>query len=120
MQKSVLLIEDDVSLGSMLKQSLEREGMLVDWAQDGIMAVEMYKSFKHHIILLDIVLPRKNGFEVLREITNLGNRLPVVVITILSTEEVKKEAKDLKVDHYFIKSDTSISEIVNYVKDLLK
>jgi len=122
--KKILLIEDDPFLSSLLKTKLQKHGFEVIWAADGEIALEMFKKNDIDLILLDIILPKKTGFEVLEEIRMdpqlQSKKTPVMIISNLGQEEDIARGKELGVVEYFIKAKISIDDLVERVKDFLK
>ena len=121
MKKSVkiLLIEDDVMLHKVLSERLKQEGALVEVAIDGEMAIAKALEYKPQIILLDIILPKKNGFEVLTELRSLPafKKIPVVVLSNLGQDEDIKQMKDLGVKEYLVKADYSLTEMIEKINN---
>ncbi len=124
-RKKVLLIEDDTFLSNFLKVALNNQGVDVVLAKDGEEAIEHIKNIKEikpSLILLDLVLPKKSGFEVLEEIsTNIDvANIPVVIISQLGqTSDVEKGKSFRMVADYLIKSNTSLDELVEKIKGYL-
>lgn len=81
----VLLIDDDVALSSLLREYLEQEGFQVDSVADGVAGVAAALGGSHDIVVLDVMMPRMNGVEVLREI-RLYSRIPVLMLTARGDE----------------------------------
>lgn len=121
-QNIVLLVEDDQFLQKILKQRLIEEGVNVEVAGDGEAAVKSIKELKPVLVLLDLILPKKNGFEVLAEIRKdpAFAKLPVVVLSNLGQQEDKQHMEELGVKDYLVKADYSLSEMVGKVKEYLK
>jgi DNA-binding response OmpR family regulator len=122
--KKILLIEDDPFLSSLLKTKLQKEGFEVILATDGEIALEMFKKTDVDLILLDIILPKKTGFEVLEEMRMdpqlQSKKTPVMIISNLGQEEDIARGKELGVVEYLIKAKISIDDLVGKVKDFFK
>lgn len=120
--RSVLLIEDDPFLSNLLKGHLEREGMVVLLAQNADEAFRYLEGTRPILILLDILLPKKSGFEILEAIrSDPGLRsIPVIIISNLSSEADLKKGKELGAVDYYVKARISISDLTARVKDFLK
>ncbi|EKD33463.1 MAG: putative response regulator [uncultured bacterium] len=119
--KTVLLVEDDAFLSKVLAQRLEKEGIKVEKAVDGVEAVEKAKAIKPDLILLDLILPKKSGSEALEEIRAIAGlkSLPVVVLSNLGQQEDVERLKKLGVKDYLVKADYSLTKIVeNIIKHL--
>jgi len=119
--KKILLIEDDQFLSSLLKNRLTREGVEVIHAADGESALAVLKTTKPDLILLDIILPKKSGFEVMEEIRQdpqLENA-PVIIISNLGQPEDVQKGQELGAVEYFIKAKTSIDDLIQNVLGFL-
>lgn len=116
--KTILIIEDDQFLASLLKNRLQRDGFNTVIAKDGEEAVKILKDTKPDLVLLDIILPGKSGFEVLEEIhANAKHKdTPVLIISNLGQEEDIKRGRELGAIEYFVKAKISIDELINKVK----
>jgi two-component system alkaline phosphatase synthesis response regulator PhoP len=120
--KNVLIVEDDQFLLSLLKNRIQRESINVLTAKDGEEALKILKSVKPDLLLLDIILPGKSGFEVLEEMKSdpqLQNA-PVMIISNLGQEGDIERGRELGAVEYFVKARTSIDELINKVKEFLK
>jgi DNA-binding response OmpR family regulator len=117
----VLLVEDDEFLANIYKSKFEMEGFKVIQAGDGLEAVEIAKKRKPDIILLDILLPKMDGFEALTEIKKsaASKKIPVVMLTNLGQKEDVERGFSLGASDYLIKAHFKPSEIVSKVKQLL-
>lgn len=116
----VLIVEDETFLSSLLKGRFEKEGFEVDQAFDGEQALEILKKETPDVILLDLIMPKKSGFEVL-EALSLDpriSRVPVVIITNLAQEEDIEKVKNLGALEYFVKARTSIDDLVQKIKEI--
>ncbi|PIS40663.1 MAG: response regulator [Candidatus Kerfeldbacteria bacterium CG08_land_8_20_14_0_20_43_14] len=118
----VALIEDDLMIGEMYKAKFAKNGFEIQIATDGAAGLELVKKIKPDIILLDIIMPKLDGFEVLKQLR--GNpdfkKTPVVMLTNLGQEEDMKKGRDLGATDYFVKTNFIPSAIVDKVKSLLK
>ena len=81
MKNSILLVEDDDVLGETLKDFFEANELSVAWAQDGNTGLKLFKSFNPQLILLDVILPGKDGFEVIAEIRKTNTTIPIILMT---------------------------------------
>lgn len=116
--KKVLLVEDDPFLHKVLDQRLQDEGIKVIVSTDGETAVADAQKEKPDLILLDLILPKKSGFEVLAELRKkeATAKTPVVVLSNLGQQEDIEQIEKLGIEEYLIKADHSLSEIINKVK----
>ena len=119
----VLLVEDDPFLSSLLKNRLQKEGIEITLAKDGEEALNFLKSTKPDLILLDLILPKKSGFEVMEEIRNdpqmQSEELPIIIISNLGQPEDISRGQALGAIEYFVKAKTSIDELVEKIKGFL-
>jgi len=120
----ILLVEDDPFLSSLLKNRLQKENLEVAYAMNGEEAVDFLKNMIPDLILLDIILPKKSGFEVMEEIRNnpqvQGKDVPVIIISNLGQPEDIARGQDLGAIEYFVKAKTSIDELVEKIKAFLE
>ena len=117
--KKILIVEDEKPIAKAYMLKLGRAGFESETASDGVDALEVLAKKNFDLIILDLVMPRMDGFEFLAELKNRKINIPVIVTTSLSQEEDAKRAKDLGARDYFIKSDTPIADIVEHVKKVL-
>jgi len=119
----VLLVEDDSFLRDICRKKLIKEGFNVEVAVDGEEALKKVENFMPEIVLLDIILPAMDGFEVLKKIRSHKNRLiknvPVIILTNLGQEEDNRKALALGANDYLVKAHFTMEEIVKKVKDKL-
>lgn len=119
MPASILLIEDDRSIVVGLQMNLEREGYRVTWAEDGEAGLQATAAQRFDLILLDIMLPRLNGFEVLDALNQQPQRPPVIVLSARSDEMDKVLGLDLGADDYVTKP-FSVAELLARVRAALR
>lgn len=117
--KKILIVEDERPIAQALELKLTRSGLETKTVYDGEEAVKVLKEEKFDLILLDLILPKRDGFVVLNDMKDLNISTPVIVLTNLSQEEDFKRAKSLGAKDYFVKSDISLSKIVSYINELL-
>lgn len=99
----VLLVEDNIQLNKALTTLLKRNSYLVDSALDGEEALLYLDDYKYDVIVLDIMLPKVDGLEVLRRTRKKGNQTPIILLTAKSTIEDKIAGLDLGADDYLPK-----------------
>ena len=99
----ILLVEDDTDLAFSLEDDLKTEGYEVEIAPDGETASRRGRTGEWDLILLDIVLPQKDGFEVCRDLRRAGIRTPVIMLTAKTHEAEKIMGLDLGADDYITK-----------------
>lgn len=119
--KKVLLVEDDDSLASVYLTRFEAEGFTVKRVPNGEDALAATLEFKPDLILLDVMMPKVSGFDVLDILRNTPEtaNVRVVMLTALSQESDKQRATDLGVDDYLVKSQVVIADVVERVKQHL-
>ena len=120
-QKSVLIVEDDRFLSSLIKARLEKEGVGVAQAFDGEEGLKELKQKKHSLIVLDLIMPKISGFELLESISvnPEWNQIPVIVLTNLAQEEDVKKVKQLGAVEYFVKIRVSIDDLIKKVREII-
>lgn len=96
----ILLVEDDRKVGAFLEEGLHQEGFLVDWAHDGDEAVKLARVGAHDLILLDFMLPKKNGLQVAAEIRSLGQEIPILMLTARDSAEDVRRARAAGINDY--------------------
>jgi DNA-binding response OmpR family regulator len=119
----VLLVEDDNFLRSICSQKLIKEGFEVVEAVDGVQALKEMEKIKPDVILLDLVMPSMDGFEVLAKIRNHQDKkiavTPVIILSNLGQDEEIKKALSLGANMFLVKANFTTGEIVKKVKKLL-
>lgn len=118
----ILIVEDENFLVQALEDNLTAEGYAVDIARDGEEAVKKIGKKEPSLVLLDLLLPKKNGFFVLEEIKKnpKWKLIPVIVLSNLGEDGVIKRALEMGADDYFVKSQHPIQEVIEKVKDYLE
>jgi len=116
--KKILLVEDDESLASVYLTRLEAEGFSVKRVPNGEDALAAAIEFRPDLILLDVMMPKVSGFDVLDILRNTPEtaNVQVIMLTALSQESDKQRAEDLGVDDYLVKSQVVIADVVERVK----
>lgn len=120
LKKKILLVEDEKAISKALQMKLINEGFEVIPAYDGEEAVSIFSAGGIDLVLLDLIIPKKDGFSVLEEIRNRDRDVPIIISSNLSQQNDLEKAKNLGASDYFIKSDTSIVEVVGHVKKFLQ
>lgn len=117
----LLIVEDEKILAKVLQEKLEKEGFTVALVGDGEAALSQVKSFKPDMILLDIILPKKDGLQVLEEIKANPefSHLPVIILSNLGEDEKIKSALKLGAVDYLVKTQHPINEVVEKIKEYL-
>lgn len=121
--KRILIVEDDQFLREFYQELLQTEGFLTDVAADGEVASEKVNQGGYDLILLDIMLPKKDGLQILRE-THVTppqkQNGPIVVLTNLGQDAIIKEAFDLGATGYLVKSALNPDQVLNEIHGYLK
>jgi two-component system copper resistance phosphate regulon response regulator CusR len=115
----ILLVEDEAKVARFIKEGLTAEGYDVDIAADGKAGEKKALSGDFDLVLLDVLLPKKNGFDVLRTIRNEGMRTPVLMLTARGTTEDIVQGLDHGADDYLTKP-FAFSELLARIRSLLR
>ena len=117
-KKKILLVEDDAALSSVYKSRLDMEGFDVREVNNGEKALSAAIEFNPDLILLDAMMPKISGFDVLDILKNTKETADILVImlTALSQPKDKERAESLGVDDYLVKSQVVIGDVVDRVK----
>ncbi len=99
----VLLAEDDLNLGSLLEQYLNAKGYETDLYTDGIKANKGFMTKKYDICLLDVMMPKKDGFELAKDIKAVDNQIPIIFLTAKTLKEDVLEGFKIGADDYLTK-----------------
>ena len=117
-KKKILLVEDDNALAEVYRSRLELEGFDVQRVANGEIALSTAQEFRPDLIVLDAMMPKINGFDVLDILRNTPElvNVKVVMLTALSQLKDKERAKELGADDYLVKSQVVISDVVDRIK----
>lgn len=115
----VLVVEDDPSIAIGLRINLESEGYEVHIAEDGERGLELARTIEPHLIVLDVMLPRKNGLEVLHELRTEGRTVPIIILSAKSAEIDKVAGLELGAEDYVAKP-FSLAELLARVRGALR
>lgn len=116
--KKILLVEDDDALASVYQTRLQAEGFDIRRVPNGEDALASALEYKPDLILLDVMMPKISGFDVLDILRNTPDtaNVKVIMLTALSQESDKERAKSLGVNDYLVKSQVVIADVVDRVK----
>ncbi len=114
----ILLVEDDDTLAEIYRQRLQLEGFDTRRSKDGEEALKDAIDFKPNLILLDVMMPRMNGFDVLDILRNTEQtkNIHIIMLTALSQPKDAERAKELGADDFLVKSQVVISDVVDRIK----
>ena len=117
----VVVADDDRMFRKAAETTLRRQGYTVATASDGEEALQLIRSERPDIIVLDLIMPKLQGFDVLRILKQdtLTSAIPVIVLSSLTQEQDKQEALDLGAVAYFNKAAFSLGELVKQVESTL-
>jgi DNA-binding response OmpR family regulator len=120
--KKVMLVEDDQFLSSLIKARLEKDGFQVIQAFDGDQAIEILTGNRPNLIILDLIMPKTNGFEVLKNISLTPglDQIPVIIVSNLAQDSDIEKARQLGAREYFVKVKISIDDLVDKIKSLVQ
>lgn len=118
----VLLVEDDEFLRDICKRKLDLEGFNVSVAVDGNEALKKINDEDPQIVLLDVILPGMDGFEVLKNVKNnpLKSKIAIIMLTNLGQESDVEKGLRLGADEYIVKAHFTVSEIIQKIKSVMK
>ena len=122
MAKKILFIEDESALQKAVTQVLSEEGYQVLSALDGEIGLKLARKELPDLVLLDLILPKKDGFEVLTELKQgqETKQIPVIILTNLEGGEDVERALSLGATTYLVKTNYRLEEVVEKIKDLLQ
>lgn len=117
-QSKVLLVEDDLALASVYKARLQAEGFDVQHCNNGEAALSDAIKFRPDLILLDVMMPKISGFDVLDILRNTPETVNAKVIMLTALDQAKdlERAKKLGADDYLVKSQVVIADVMDRIK----
>lgn len=118
-RKRILVVEDDASISLGLRMNLEAEGYQVELAEDGDTGLRLARERRHDLLILDVMLPRLNGLEVLRALRSEGDTTPIVVLSARGAEMDKVVGLELGAEDYITKP-FGLAELLARVKAVLR
>lgn len=121
MVSRILLIEDEEFIRDLYKRQLEKGGFAVDAFASGVEGLASLKNNQYDLVVLDIMLPKMSGLEILKKVKEEKHNqsLPVVLLTNLGHEDVIKEGFRLGAEGYLVKSSYSPNQIVEEIRNIL-
>ena len=118
MEEKILVVDDETAISDIIKFNFEKEGYVIDTANNGKSAIALVEKNNYDLILLDIMMPKLNGFETLREIRKSSD-VPVIMLTAREDEVDKVLGLELGADDYVVKP-FSMRELIARVKAVLR
>ncbi len=120
--KKILVAEDDEFLTKIYQVKLEKEGYVVVKAADGEQTVTLAKSENPRLILLDLIMPKKSGFDALDEIKAdpATKDIPIIILSNLGQDEDVKKGLDKGANDYIVKANTTIEEVMEKIGTYMK
>lgn len=117
-KKKILLVEDDEALANVYRSRLDLEGFETRWVGNGEDALTAAVDFKPNLVLLDAMMPKISGFDVLDILRNTPEtaNIHVIMLTALSQPKDKERAQSLGVDDYLVKSQVVIGDVIERVR----
>ncbi|WP_442266783.1 response regulator transcription factor [Tenacibaculum sp. ZS6-P6] len=118
-KEHILLAEDDVDFGNLLKQYLEMSGYTVVWTQNGEEALEKFKESSFHICVLDVMMPKMDGFTLAEQVIEVNPEIPFIFLTARKLKEDRLKGLKLGADDYIVKpfdADELVLRINNIIK----
>lgn len=121
-KQKILVVEDDSMISSMYKTKFVADGFEVFVADNGVNGLELAKTAKPDIVMLDIILPQLDGFSVLEQIKKdkATKNIPVIMLTNLGTDEDKEKGKIMGAADYLVKASLTPGQISEKIKQVLK
>lgn len=117
-QTKVLIVDDDVNIAELIRLCLEKEGYMTIVANDGMKAIEKFKSEAPNLVLLDVMMPKVDGWQVCREIRRVSN-IPIIMLTAKGDTFDKVLGLELGADDYMVKPFES-KELIARIKAVMR
>lgn len=117
---NILLVEDDKLLRDLLSKKIEKAGYKIECASDGLEGLEALKKNIPDLVLLDIIMPRKSGFEVIQEMKKDDNLkdIPIVIVSNSGQPVEIDRAKELGVKDWIVKTEFDLDEVIEKIKKI--
>ncbi len=116
----ILLIEDEEMLATMYKTKFEKEGLAIDVASDGEAGVAMAQAQPYSVVLVDIIMPKLDGFAVLKKLRSMPQyaTTPIIMLTNLGQEEDVAKGKEYGATDYLVKANFTPSQVLEKIKNV--
>jgi DNA-binding response OmpR family regulator len=122
-KKKVMIVDDELDLSLLLKTLLEENNFRVDWYTDPVLALNKFKRNFYDLLLLDIKMPKMNGFELYRELKKIEKRVKVCFITALTElyeyDKFKEEVSPKEDERYFIPKPIENEDLIKRVNGII-
>jgi len=120
-EKVILIVDDDLTLLDMYVERIKAEGAIVITAKNGEEALSQIQENKPSVILLDVMMPKLNGLEVLERLRNDQDTsdLPVILLTALSDDRTRRKGMNLSVADYIVKSETLPIDVIEKIRKVI-
>jgi DNA-binding response OmpR family regulator len=122
-KKKVMVVDDELDLSLLLKTLLEENNFRVDWYTDPVLALNKFKRNFYDLLLLDIKMPKMNGFELYRELKKIEKRVKVCFLTALTElyeyDKFKEEVSPKENERYFIPKPIENEDLIKRVNSII-
>ena len=115
----LLVIEDEEKTSGYLRNGLSENGFIVDTSSDGEEGLELARQSAYDLVILDVLLPRREGWSVLRELRRTGNQTPVLLLSAIGSVDARVRGLGLGADDYLVKP-FSFSELLARIRSILR
>jgi len=119
MPKKILIAEDEKPMARALELKLNNAGFEAKAVYNGQEALDILEKEPYDILLMDLIMPKVDGFKVLETLKQRGSKMPVIVLSNLSQDEDKTRIAKYNVVDYFVKADIPINKVVERVQQVL-
>jgi DNA-binding response OmpR family regulator len=119
MTQRILVVEDDATLARLLRDNLVYDGFAVECVADGLQAIERIRTDRPHLVLLDVMIPHLDGFEVCRSVSARRERPPIIILSARAQQEDKIRGLELGADDYVTKP-FSLDELLARIHAVLR
>lgn len=113
----ILIAEDDSLLANAMQEELTKKGYILHMATNGNEVLSLVKAYDFDLLLTDLIMPQLDGFQLIQQLSTHGFKAPIAVLTNLMQPNVLHQLEEMKIDRHFIKSDTSLEDILHYVQE---
>lgn len=117
--KTLLVAEDDAVLRNLYVKKFTSAGFTVRIAEDGQQTIDEIRKEAPDLLLLDIHMPKADGFEVMKQFPKASRAYPIILLTNFDQDDFKLRAEELGADDYFVKKDMTIRSLLDMVERLL-